>query len=365
MDPRIQKIAEIIVKHSIKVQPNEHVLIQTNTKIDLSVFRAIIKEIHKAGGFAHTDLRDATVTRQLILGGTIEQFKTLAEIEVERMSRMDGFINLRSPENASEFSDIPSEKMELYANMYGKIQTEEIMKKKWMTTRIPSSAMAQEARMSTEAFENFYYDICSIDYSDLSKAMDPLKEHMEKTNLIEIKGPNVDLSFSVDNIGVIKGDGTDNLPDGELYTAPIKDSVNGAITFNTASTFNGVTFENISLTFVDGKVVKATANHSRLLNEILNTDEGARFIGEFALAFNPKVKEPMNNTLFDEKIDGSFHIALGSCFDEADNGNESAIHWDLVHIQRSEYGGGEIYFDGQLVRKNGRFVLPQLDDLNP
>lgn len=364
-DPRIQRIAELLVNHSIKVQPNEHVLVQTNTEIDLSVVRAIIKEIHKAGGFAHTDLRDATVTRQLILGGTEEQFKILAEIEVERMTRMDGFINLRSPENASELSDVPSEKMELYANTYGRIQSEEIIKKKWMTTRFPNASMAQEARMSTEAFEDFYFDICTVNYKKLSEAMEPLKDYMEKTTMVEIKGPKTELSFSIENIGVIKGDGADNIPDGELYTAPIRDSVNGTITFNTPSTFNGLTFENISLTFAEGKVVEATANHLEKFNEILNTDDGARFVGEFALAFNPKVKAPMNNTLFDEKIDGSFHLALGSCFDEADNGNESAIHWDLVSIQRPEYGGGEIYFDGQLIRKDGRFVSPQLEGLNP
>ncbi|MCP3741422.1 aminopeptidase [Rossellomorea sp. BNER] len=363
-DPRIQKIANLLVNHSIKVQPNEHVLVQTNTEIEIGVVREIIKEIHKAGGFVHIDLREATVTRQLVLGGTKEQFNILAEWEVERMAKMDGYINLRSPVNTSELSDIPTEKLELYAKTYGKFQSEAIYKTKWVTTRFPNASMAQEAGMSTEAFEDFYFDICTVDYKKLSKAMEPLKDYMEKAKVVEIKGPETDLSFSIENMGVIKGDGTDNIPDGELYTAPIRDSVNGTITFNTPSSFNGFTFDNISLTFAKGKVVKATANHSERLNEILHTDEGASYIGEFALAFNPKVKVPMNNTLFDEKIDGSFHIALGSCFDEADNGNKSAIHWDLISIQRQDYGGGEIYFDGQLIRKDGRFVSPQLEGLN-
>ncbi|MGE7839061.1 aminopeptidase [Viridibacillus arvi] len=365
MDPRIQKVAELIVNHSIKVQPNEHILIQTNTEIELSVVREIIKEIHKADGFAHIDLRDATVARQLVLGGTKEQFEILVEIEVERLAKMDGYINLRSPINTSELSDIPSEKMELYAKTYGKFQSEAIYKKKWMTNCFTNASMAQEARMSTEAFEDFYFDICTVDYKKLSGAMEPLKEYMEKTKVVEIKGPQIDLSFSIENMGVIKGDGIDNIPDGELYTAPIRDSVNGTITFNTPATFNGFTFENISLTFANGKVVKATANHSEKLSEILNTGEGASYVGEFALAFNPKVTVPMNNSLFDEKIDGSFHIALGNCFDEADNGNKSAIHWDLISIQRPDYGGGEIYFDGQLVRKDGRFVIPELEVLIP
>lgn len=364
-DPRIQKLAELLVNHSIKVQLAEHILIQAVTEVELGVVKELIKEIHKAGGFAHVDLRDAAVTRQLVLGGTKEQFEVLAEWEVERLEKMDGYINLRSPANASELSDIPSEKMALYGKMYGQLQAQAIYTKKWVTTRLPNAAMAQEAHMSTEAFEDFYFDICTVDYQKLSKAMDPLKALMEKTQQVEIKGPETDLSFSIENIGVIKGDGIDNIPDGEIYTAPVKSSVNGRITFNTPSTLNGIVFENISLFFKDGRVVEATANHTEKLNAILDTDEGARYVGEFALAFNPRVKIPMNNTLFDEKIDGSFHLALGSCFDEADNGNQSSIHWDLVAIQRPEFGGGEIYFDGNLIRKDGRFVAPELEALNP
>lgn len=364
-DPRIEKLAALLVNHSIKVQPNEHILIQAVTEIEIGIVKALINEIHKAGGFAHSDLRNAEVTRQLVLGGTKEQFEVLAEWEVARLKKMDGYINLRSPLNSSELSDIPSDQMALYGKTYGKLQSEAIYEKKWVTTRLPNAAMAQEAKMSTEAFEDFYFEICTVDYKKLSEAMNPLKEYMEKTKLVEIKGPETNLSFSIEGIGVIKGDGLDNIPDGELYTAPIRDSVNGRITFNTPSTLHGVVFENISLTFENGKVVKASANHTEKLNDILNTDEGARYVGEFALAFNPKLQFPMNNTLFDEKIDGSFHLALGSCFDEADNGNKSAIHWDLISIQRPDYGGGEIYFDGTLIRKDGHFVLPLLSGLNP
>lgn len=364
-DPRIQKLAELLVNHSIKVQPNEHILIQSVTKVDLGIVKELIKEIHKAGGAAHVDLRDAAVTRQLILGGTAEQFQVLAEWEVDRLGKMDGYINLRSPVNASELSDIAQEKMALYGKTYGQLQAKAIYAKKWVTTRLPNAAMAQEARMSTEAFEDLYFDMCTVDYAKLSRAMDPLKELMEKTLQVEIKGPRTDLAFSIENIGVIKGDGVDNIPDGEIYTAPVKSSVNGRVTFNTPSTLNGIVFEGISLVFKDGKVIEATANHTDKLNGILDTDEGARFIGEFALAFNPKVIMPMNNTLFDEKIDGSFHLALGSCFDEADNGNQSSLHWDLIAIQRPDFGGGEIYFDGTLIRKDGRFVLSVLEALNP
>ena len=157
-----------------------------------------------------------------------------------------------------------------------------------------------------------------------------------------------------------------NIPDGEVYTAPVKDSINGTLTYNTPAVFQGFTFENISFRFENGKIVEATANDTERINEVLNTDEGARYIGEFAIGVNPYILKPMKDTLFDEKIMGSFHFTPGNCYEEeAPNGNSSAIHWDLVCIQTPEYGGGEIYFDDVLIRKDGRFVVKELECLNP
>jgi aminopeptidase len=225
--------------------------------------------------------------------------------------------------------------------------------------------MAQMANMSTEGFEDFYFNVCNLDYAKLSKAMEPLVELMEATDRVRITGKETDLTFSIKGLPAIKCDGHRNIPDGEVFTAPVRESVNGVITFNTPALYEGFTFERVRLEFQDGKIVNATANDQKRLERILDTDEGARYIGEFALGLNPHILNPMKDTLFDEKISGSFHFTPGSCYDECDNGNKSAIHWDLVFIQRPEYGGGEIYFDDRLIRKDGRFVLPALEPLNP
>ncbi|WP_312476200.1 aminopeptidase [Neobacillus sp.] len=364
MDNRFTKLADVLVNHSIKVLAGDHVLIQSVTEVDRLVVQSIVKAVEEAGGYAHVSMRDMAVTRQLILSGSEEQFKMLADWESYRLSKMQAYINLRSPRNAYELADIPSDKMKLYQTIFGKAQSEAVYKTRWVTTRIPNASSAQEAKMSTEEYEDFYYKVCTLDYNKMSKAMDPLKELMEKTDMVKIIGNGTDLSFSINGIGVLKGDGIDNIPDGEIYTAPVRESVNGIVTFNTASVNQGFSFENISLKIENGKIIEAHTNDSERINQILDTDEGSRYIGEFALAFNPYILHPLNNTLFDEKINGSFHLAIGDSLDGADNGNKSAIHWDLISIQRPEFGGGEIWFDDVLIRKDGRFVLPELDVLN-
>ncbi|MFL6558809.1 MAG: aminopeptidase, partial [Bacillus sp. (in: firmicutes)] len=231
--------------------------------------------------------------------------------------------------------------------------------------RYPTSSMAQLAKMSTEAFENFYFDVCNLDYGRMDQAMDSLKALMDRTDKVRITGPGTDLSFSIKDIPAIKCAGRLNIPDGEVYTAPVRDSVNGVVTYNTPSPYQGFTFENVKLTFRDGKIVEAESNDSSRINKIFDTDEGARYIGEFAIGVNPFILNPMQDILFDEKIAGSFHFTPGQCYDDAFNGNHSNIHWDMVNIQRPEYGGGEMYFDDVLIRKDGLFVIPELEVLNP
>ena len=150
-----------------------------------------------------------------------------------------------------------------------------------------------------------------------------------------------------------------------MYTAPVKDSVNGVIAYNVPSIENGTKFENVRLEFKNGKIVDIKANDTKRATAIFDTDEGARYVGEFALGVNPYITDGMGDILFDEKISGSIHFTPGACYDSAWNGNVSAIHWDLVMSQTEAYGGGEIYFDDVLIRKNGRFVLPELFGLNP
>ena len=365
-DPRLQTLAANLVSHSVNVQPGENILIDLIGS-ELELGKCLIEEVAKRGGHPFVETSDRSILRSLLQNASKEQIELWSKLDQERMSQMQGYIAIRSGENVNELADVPEDKMRLYQQLYSHPVHSEIRVKrtKWVVLRYPSASMAQLAKMSTEAFEDFYFNVCNLDYKRMEEAMTPLKELMDRTDRVRITGPGTDLSFSIKGIGSIKCAGERNIPDGELYTAPIRDSVQGTITYNAPSVNSGVTFENISFTFENGRIVKATANNTERINEILDTDEGARYIGEFSLGFNPYILHPMNDTLFDEKIAGSLHFTPGQAYDEADNGNRSAVHWDLVLIQRPEYGGGEVYFDDVLIRKDGIFVLPELDGLNP
>ncbi|MCX7904273.1 MAG: aminopeptidase [Caloramator sp.] len=366
VDERIKVLARNLINYSCRLQPGEKVLIET-IHLELPLVTELIKEAYRVGAIPFVTIKNRTVDRALLMGATEEQMKMMAKYEAARMSDMDAYIGIRSGNNTSELSDVPSDKLGIYNKyfwheVHGKIR---VPKTKWVVLRYPSPSMAQLANMSTEAFEDFYFNVCNLDYSKMSKAMDALVELMQRTDKVRIVGPETDLTFSIKGIPVVKCDGKMNIPDGEVYTAPVKDSVNGYITYNAPSEYQGFTYENIRLEFKDGKIVKATANNTERINKVFDTDEGARYIGEFAIGVNPYITKPMKDILFDEKIAGSIHFTPGSSYDDAFNGNKSAIHWDLVYIQTPEYGGGEIYFDDVLVRKDGRFVLPELEALNP
>ncbi|WP_027409620.1 aminopeptidase [Anoxybacteroides tepidamans] len=365
-DPRIEQLAKTLIHYSIRLQKGEKVLIE-NFGLQRELVIALIREAYAAGGYPFVSLKDHQIDRALLLGAQEEQFQMMADFEANVMSQMDAYIGLRSGDNINEFADIPDDKMKLHGQTIGKKVHRDIRvpKTKWVVLRYPNPSMAQLAKMSTEAFEDFYFNVCNLDYSKMDQAMDALVALMNKTDQVRITGPGTDLSFSIKDIPAIKCSGQMNIPDGEVYTAPVRDSVNGTITFNTPSPYHGFTFENVKLTFKDGKIIEATANDTERINQIFDTDEGARYIGEFAIGVNPYIQHPMQDILFDEKIDGSFHFTPGQCYDDAYNGNHSNIHWDMVMIQRPEYGGGEIYFDGVLIRKDGRFVIPELEPLNP
>lgn len=365
-DPRIQKLAKNLINYSVQLQPGEKVLIE-NFGLQRELVTALVKEAYEAGGYPFVTLKDAAVDRSLLMGAQEEQYEMMADFEARKMEQMDAYIGLRSGDNINEQSDVPDDKMRIHGNTIGKKVHREIRvpKKKWVVLRYPTSSMAQLAKMSTEAFEDFYFDVCNLDYSKMDAAMDSLADLMNRTDCVRLTGEGTDLTFSIKDIPAVKCAGRLNIPDGEVYSAPVKDSVNGVISYNTPSPYNGFTFENVKLTFKDGKIVEAEANDSDRINKIFDTDEGARYVGEFAIGVNPFIQHPMQDILFDEKIDGSFHFTPGECYEDAYNGNHSNIHWDMVMIQRPEYGGGEIYFDDVLIRKDGRFVIPELEGLNP
>ncbi|NKI24605.1 aminopeptidase [Paenibacillus dendritiformis] len=365
-DQRLQKLAQNLVGYSINVQPGENVLIEMIGS-ERELVTMLVDEVAARGGRPFVQLTDRKVLRSLIKNASEEQMKTWREYDLLRMQNMQGYIGIRAGENANEMSDVPEDKMKLYDAIYSHpVHMEERVKRtKWVVLRYPNASMAQLANTSTEAFEDFYFDVCNLDYSKMDKAMESLKALMDRTDKVRLTGPGTDLAFSIRGIGSVKCSGQNNIPDGEVYTAPVRDSVNGTLTYNTPSIYNGFTFENISFRFENGKIVEATSNDTARINHILNSDEGARHIGEFAIGVNPYILHPMKDTLFDEKIAGSIHFTPGQAYETADNGNRSSIHWDLVLIQRPEYGGGEMYFDDVLVRKDGLFVIPELECLNP
>lgn len=365
-DQRIEQLAKNLINYSIQLQKGEKVLIE-NFGLQKKLVSALVNEAYKAGGFPFVSLKDHQIDRALLMGGQEEQYNMMADFEAEVMKNMDAYIGLRAGNNINEFADVPDEKMRLQGKTVGKKVHREIRvpNTRWVVLRYPTSSMAQLAKMSTEQFEDFYFNVCNLDYSKMDKAMDALVTLMNKTDKVRLTGVDTDITFSIKEIPSIKCSGQMNIPDGEVYTAPVRDSVNGKITYNTPSPYNGFTFENVQLTFKDGKIIEATANDTDRINKIFDTDEGARYIGEFAIGVNPYILHPMQDILFDEKIDGSFHFTPGQAYDDAYNGNKSNIHWDMVMIQRPEYGGGEIYFDDMLIRKDGRFVIDELKDLNP
>lgn len=365
MDNRIEKLAKILTSYSCDLKPKEKVLIDYEGSDTKPLVRAIIKEAYKLGAYPYVNIRDSQVLREVLLGASEEQIEFQNNYQLHQMEGMDAYIAIRGSENSSELSDVPSEKMNMYNRITRPTLDYRVNNTKWVVLRYPNASMAQLSQTSQEAFEDFYFKVCTLDYSKMDKAMDALKELMDKTDKVRLVGPGTDLTFSIKGIPSIKCAGKMNIPDGEVYTAPVKTSMNGKISYNTFSEELGFTYENIVFEVKDGKIVKATSNNNQKINELLDTDEGSRYFGEFAIGVNPYVLNPMKDTLFDEKICGSFHLTPGCSYEDAPNGNKSAVHWDLVMIQRPEYGGGEIYFDDVLIRKDGLFVIPELEALNP
>lgn len=365
MDARLQKLASNLVNYSTRVQKGEHVQIDCVGDAPRALVKELVKEIYKAGGIPYVNFTNQTLLRELLLGATPEMLDNMVAVELQKLKQVTAFIGIRGSENVNELADVPEDKMTLYMQKWRDVTNYRVNNTKWVVLRYPNYAMAQLANTSLEAFEDFYFDVCTLDYNKMSTAMDKLVDYMQKTDQVHIVGPGTDLKFSIKGIPAIKCAGELNIPDGEVFTAPVLDSVNGTLSYNCPAVYNGFTYENIVLTFENGKIVNATANDTAKINTIFDADAGARFVGEFAIGVNPYILKPMKDTLFDEKIMGSFHFTPGQAYEDADNTNRSSVHWDLVCIQTPEYGGGEMYFDGKLIRKDGMFVVPELECLNP
>src|ERR1700730_15151271 len=362
-DARFDKLATLLIEYSTRLKRNEKVLIEAFDVPDEMTI-ALVRAARRAGGIPFVQVQRAQVNRELALQASEQQLNLATQHELARMKKMNAYIALRGSNNITELSDVPVDKMKLVAKKMRPVTDQRVKKTKWVVLRWPTPSMAQLAGMSTEAFEDFFFDVCTLDYRKLQPGMKALKGLMEQTDRVQLNGPGTDLNFSIKGIPAVICGGDRNIPDGEVFTAPVKDSVEGQLTFNAPSIYQGTAFDGIQLNFKRGKIVEASSNETKKLNKILDSDTGARYIGEFSLGFNPRVFQPMRDILFDEKIAGSFHFTPGQAYEEADNGNRSQVHWDMVSIQRPDYGGGEIYFDGKLIRKNGEFLPNQLHSLN-
>ncbi len=363
-DSRYAQLAEVLTGFSTALKKGERVLIDAFDVPDTFTI-ALVQAAQQRGALPYVNIQRSRITRELLKGATVEQYTTASDVELQRMKNMQAYIAVRGSDNIFETSDVPAERVQTVAKVMKPVLDYRVNKTKWVVLRWPSSAMAQQAGMSTTAFEDFYFRVCTFDYRRYGPGMKALAELMNKTDRVQLKGPGTDLKFSLKGIGAVPCGGLRNIPDGEVFSCPVKESVEGVIQYNAPTVYLGTSFDSIRLVFKQGRIVEATSNNTKRLNEILDTDAGSRYIGEFALGFNPHILEPMRDILFDEKIAGSFHFTPGQAYEIGGNGNKSAVHWDMVNIQRPEYGGGEIWFDGKLIRKDGLFTLPALKKLNP
>jgi len=364
-DSRIDDLARQLVRHSTHLKKGERVLLDFYDAPE-AIAVSLIREARARGAVPVVRIHQSRVSREMAINATEEQYDLMARHLMDEMKDMDAYIAIRGSSNINELADVPAKKMGLVMCKMRPVIDHRVKKTKWCVLRWPTPSMAQQAGMSTEAFENFYFDVCLHDYKGMLPAMKRLQNMMARTERVEITGPGVDLRFSIQGIPIIVSAGNYNIPDGEVFTSPVRDSVEGYITYNAPSIYQGVPFDNVRLEFSQGKIIKAEAGpKTKELNQILDSDEGARYIGEFAIGVHPGIREPMRDILFDEKIGGSFHFTPGQAYEDADNGNRSQVHWDLVSIQRKDYGGGEMRFDGKLVRKDGVFLDPGLAAINP
>ena len=363
-DTRIDALARQLVNYSTSLKKGEKVLIDLFDVPD-AMGLALIREARAKGALPFVRVHQARLTRELLKGAEDGQYAVMSKHLLAEMQDMDAYIAIRGGTNIAETSDVPVERMQLAMKHLRPVQDYRVKQTKWSVLRWPSPSMAQQACMSTEAFEDFYFKVCLLDYKALVPAMNALKNIMDKTDRVQLTGPGTDLRFSIKGIPTLISAGCYNVPDGEVFTSPVRDSVEGYVTYNAPTIYQGIAFDGIRLDFSQGKVVKAEAGaKTKALNKILDSDEGARYIGEFALGVHPLILEPMRDILFDEKIAGSFHFTPGQAYEDADNGNRSQVHWDMVNIQRKDYGGGEMLFDGKLIRKDGVFLPKALAKLN-
>ena len=370
-DARLETLARHILTYSVQVGKGDRFNLQL-TPAAIPLGKAILEEAKRLGAFPYVDMIDEELQRLRMEivdpddgGFSEESLKCAVEWGLRKYQDLKANVAIRSYDNDMETSGVDPRKTRLVARTNVPLQDLIINQRKWVLFEYPTKGQAQKAGMSYDKFFDFVLDVSCVDYAQMRRDTEPLKARMARTDRVRLVGPGTDLSFSIQGIPIIPCCGEYNIPDGEIFTAPVRDSIHGTLAYNAPSIYWGKRFSDIRFTFVNGRIEQASCTGSQEdLDRILDSDPGARYVGEFAIGLNPRIREPFCNTLFDEKIFGSFHFTPGRCYDEAPNGNQSSVHWDLVCIQRPEYGGGEMWFDGELIRKDGLFVPEDLKSLN-
>jgi aminopeptidase len=356
-----EKLATQLLNHSVELKPGENIMLQLSGLNGIGLIRALTEKIRATGAHPFIKIEDPETNRLLLEAGDEYFWKNQANVDqLPLMKQMDAFIGIRAAENIYENSTVSKEANSAYSKhflnpVHFKQRVEHT---RWVVLRYPSPAFAMNAKMPTSHFSDFYYKACLLDYNKLAEAIKPLEDILRKTDIIHLKGEGTDISFSVKGQNWIPCFGKRNIPDGELFSSPILDSVNGSITY-AATVYQGKPFEFVKLAVKNGVVTDFDSSDNSALEEILDTDNGARRFGEFSFGLNPIIEKPMYDILFDEKIFGSNHLTLGKDYEIAANGNHSNIHWDLVCI------GPDVYLDGDLIRKGRFFIKDQLKGLNP
>ena len=365
MEDKLKTLADTIVNHSIKVEEGENVKIMVETLEPIDLVKEIVKLINNKKANVDVEITSPELQSLIGTGTTDKKIELLREKEKFNVDNFDSFIRIFCNMGDFNSSIVPEDITTKIGNALKEYRDIRTNKRKWVLLNYPSIIDSQKAGMNYDDFKEFSFNAMCYDYEEMANDLKPLKELMEKTDKVRITGTDTDISFSIKGIPAIVCSGEFNIPDGECFTAPVKESVNGVIKYNTPSPYRGKVFHGVTLEFENGKIIKATCDEDdEELNKIFDSDEGARYVGEFSIGTNPMIKYPMGDILFDEKIIGSIHFTPGCCYDEAPNGNSSSIHWDMVLIQREDFGGGNIYFDDVLIRENGLFVIDELKHLN-
>ncbi len=365
-DPRTQKLAALLVNYCTSVQPGESVLLNGDLATR-PLMLTTYKEIIRAGGHPTVMWRDNGMNEFMLKEGTDEQITHIPDHIEQIYMTYDVSINILGTDNTRSLNGVDPARQQMEQAARGKIIGKVMQRSasgefRWVGTMFPTQAYAQEGDMSLEEYEDFVYAACFADKDDpvaewnkIHDMQQKLVDWLKGKSRIKVQGPNVDLTLSIEGRGFINSDGHANMPSGEIFTSPVENSINGWVKFDYPAIVNGREVEGIALTFKDGKVVEATAkkNEEFLLSQ-LDTDEGARYLGEFAIGTNMGIQKFTKSILFDEKIGGTIHMAIGRGFPEIGGKNESAIHWDMICGMRD---GGKIWVDDELFYDSGEFVI--------